>query len=47
MESENESEGSDSTQLIADEIVNLASKFSVTVGGHTLSYDSVIGYVQD
>eukprot|EP00116_Pleurobrachia_bachei_P001523 sb/3461785/ len=42
MESDNESEGSDPTQLISDEIVNLASKFSVTVGGHALSYDSVM-----
>ena len=41
-ENENESKDSDPTQLIADEIVNLASKMSVTVGGHTLSYDSVL-----
>ena len=47
MESEHESEGSDSTQLIADEIVNLASKFSVTVGGHTLSYNSVIYKIEN
>ena len=42
MESDNESEGSDPTQLIAQEIATLASQFSVTVGGYSLSYNDVM-----
>ena len=42
MESENENEDSNSTQLIAEEIAKLASQFSVAVGGNSLSYNDVI-----
>ena len=42
MESDNENESSDPTKIIAHEIADLASLFSVTVGGYTLPYDSVV-----